>query len=96
MRGEISRPPEVTKEDDPDDRELRVGAFGIVNYRRFFIGQALSNFGTWFQILAQALLVLKLTGRASALGEATAIQAAPFFCSVRSSDHSSIGSTFDG
>jgi MFS family permease len=29
-------------------------------------------------MLAQALLVLKLTGRASALGEATAIQAAPF------------------
>jgi len=29
-------------------------------------------------MLAQSLLVLKLTGRASALGEATAIQAAPF------------------
>lgn len=48
------------------------------NYRRFFVGQSLSNIGTWFQMLAQSLLVLKLTGRASALGEATALQAAPF------------------
>lgn len=58
--------------------ETRVGAFSIPNYRRFFVGQSLSNIGTWFQMLAQSLLVLKLTGRASALGESVAIQAAPF------------------
>ena len=73
----ISSPPERAS-DNADGREARVGAFGIVNYRRFFIGQSFSNVGTWFQMLAQSLLVLKLTGRASSLGEATAIQAAPF------------------
>lgn len=60
------------------DDVLRIGAFSIPNYRRFFVGQSLSNIGTWFQMLAQSLLVLKLTGKASSLGEATAIQAAPF------------------
>lgn len=70
----------ATAADDRDHETAleRVGAFSIPNYRRFFIGQSLSNVGTWFQMLAQSLLVLKLTGRASALGEATALQAAPF------------------
>jgi MFS family permease len=52
-------------------------AFGYSNYRRFFVGQALSNVGTWFQMIAQSLLVLKITGRASSLGESMAIQSLP-------------------
>jgi MFS family permease len=60
-----------------DETPERIGAFSIPNYRRFFVGQVLSNIGTWFQIIAQALLVLKITGRASALGEAIALQGLP-------------------
>jgi MFS family permease len=56
------------------------GAFAYSNYRRFFVGQAVSNIGTWFQLLAQALLVLKITGRASSLGEVMAVQTLPMLC----------------
>lgn len=52
-------------------------AFFYSNYRRFFIGNSLSNVGTWFQNIAQALLVIKLTHRASALGEVLAVQTLP-------------------
>jgi MFS family permease len=62
-----------TNEETPE----RVGAFSFPNYRRFFVGQALSNIGTWFQIIAQALLILKITGRASSLGEAVGLQGLP-------------------
>jgi len=55
-------------------------AFAYSNYRRFFVGQSLSNVGTWFQLLAQALLVLKITGRASSLGEVMALQTLPMLC----------------
>jgi MFS family permease len=52
-------------------------AFDFPNYRRFFVGSVLSNIGTWFQILAQALLILKLTGEGASLGAALAIQTLP-------------------
>jgi MFS family permease len=52
-------------------------AFAVSNYRRFFIGQSLSYVGTWFQTLAQALLVLKLSGNGSSLGEVFAAQTLP-------------------
>ncbi len=54
-----------------------VNALAFSNYRRFVIGQVLSNVGTWFQLLAQSLLVLKLTGKGSALGEVFAAQTLP-------------------
>jgi MFS family permease len=44
----------------------------------FFIGSALSNIGTWFQMLAQALLILKITGNGASLGIALSLQTVPF------------------
>ena len=38
------------------------------NYRRYFAGQAVSLVGTWMQTVAQAWLVLELTGSGTALG----------------------------
>ncbi len=38
------------------------------NYRRFFLGQAVSLIGTWMQLVAQAWLVYRLTGSAVLLG----------------------------
>lgn len=47
------------------------------NYARFFAGQALSLIGTWMQSVALAWLVLQLTGSASSLGIAVALQTLP-------------------
>ena len=49
----------------------------VTNVRRFLFGQALSNIGTFFQIIAQALLVLELTGSGFALGLVSAAQFLP-------------------
>ena len=53
-------------------RSLRVR-----NFRIFFIGQAISQVGTWLQFIAQALLVLQLTDSGVALGLVTAFQFLP-------------------
>lgn len=47
------------------------------NYRLFFVGQAVSVSGTWMQQVAQALLVLDLTGSGTALGLVTAARFVP-------------------
>ena len=52
-------------------------SLAIPNYRRFFIGQAISLIGTWMQTTAQAWLVLTLTGSASDLGVVVALQTLP-------------------
>lgn len=52
-------------------------SLGNPNYRRYFIGQAISMSGTWMQILAQSWLVLQLSGSATALGAVTAVQTLP-------------------
>ncbi|WP_225824526.1 MFS transporter [Streptomyces naphthomycinicus] len=49
----------------------------IRNYRLFFIGQAVSNTGTWMQRIAQDWLVLSLTGSSAAVGITTALQFLP-------------------
>ncbi len=49
----------------------------VRNYRRFFVGQAISLVGTWMQTLAQAWLVLQLTGSATMLGVVAAVQTLP-------------------
>jgi len=49
----------------------------VRNYRLFFIGQTISLCGTWMQSIAQALLVLKLTGSGTALGLAIGLQCVP-------------------
>jgi MFS family permease len=47
------------------------------NYRTFFIGQAISLTGTWMQSVALAWLILQLTGSATWLGIAIALQTLP-------------------
>ena len=49
----------------------------IRNYRLYFIGQIISNCGTWMQSIAQAWLVLKLTNSGTALGLVVALQSLP-------------------
>ncbi|MDD2859387.1 MAG: MFS transporter, partial [Candidatus Nanopelagicales bacterium] len=47
------------------------------NFRAFFIGQAVSLSGTWMQSVALAWLVLQLTGSATWIGLAIALQTLP-------------------
>lgn len=49
----------------------------IPNYRLYFIGQVISLSGTWSQRIAQAWLVLNLTGSGTALGVVSALQFLP-------------------
>src|SRR5581483_2640171 len=52
-------------------------AIRFYNVRTFLLGQALSNVGTFSQIVALSLLVLDLTGSGVALGAVLAIQTLP-------------------
>lgn len=52
-------------------------SLGIRNYRLYFTGQAVSLLGTWMQRVAQAWLVLELTGSGTAVGTVTAFQFLP-------------------
>jgi MFS family permease len=52
-------------------------AFRHRNYRLFFAGQGLSLVGTWMQQVAQAWLVLELTGEPLALGLVAVAQFSP-------------------
>lgn len=47
------------------------------NFRLFFIGQTISQVGNWLTLIAQTLLVLKLTNSGTALGLLAAAQFAP-------------------
>lgn len=47
------------------------------NFRVFFVGQAISMAGTWLQLIAQTLLVLRLTGSGVAVGFLAALQFLP-------------------
>lgn len=49
----------------------------IRNYRYFFLGQVVSNTGTWMQRIAQDWLVLSITGSPFAVGVTTAMQFLP-------------------
>jgi MFS family permease len=48
------------------------------NYRLYFLGQAVSQSGTWIDKVAQAWLVLALTHSAFAVGVLAACQFVPF------------------
>ncbi|HET6952656.1 MAG TPA: MFS transporter [Acidimicrobiales bacterium] len=64
----------------PVDEGQAPGPFaplGEPNFRRYFAGQVVSNVGTWFQVLAQALLVVELAGTGTALGVVVALQWLP-------------------
>ncbi|SCL28731.1 Predicted arabinose efflux permease, MFS family [Micromonospora rhizosphaerae] len=52
-------------------------SLAVPNYRRFFVGHAVSVAGTWMQRVAQDWLVLDLSDSAVALGVATALQFLP-------------------
>lgn len=52
-------------------------SFEVRNFRVFFAGQGLSQIGTWLQLIAQALLVLRLTGSGVDLGITTGFQFLP-------------------
>ncbi|HTN99419.1 MAG TPA: MFS transporter [Microthrixaceae bacterium] len=47
------------------------------NFRLFFVGQTISQVGNWLTLIAQTLLVLKLTNSGTALGFLAAAQFAP-------------------
>ena len=49
----------------------------VRNFRLFFSGQAVSQIGTWLCMVAQTLLILKLTGSGVALGLLAAAQFGP-------------------
>lgn len=49
----------------------------VRNFRLFFVGQLVSQVGNWLTLIAQTLLVLKITGSGLALGALTAAQFAP-------------------
>lgn len=52
-------------------------AFGVRNYRYYFVGQLISQIGTWLQIVAQGWLVLQLTNSAFLLGLVAAAATLP-------------------
>jgi MFS family permease len=58
-------------------RAATFAALSNHNFRRFFYGQAVSMIGTWMQSVAQAWLVLDLTGSGTALGLVIALQTLP-------------------
>lgn len=57
--------------------EPTFASLSVPNYRRFFLGQAVSLAGTWMQSVAMAWLVLQLTGSATWLGLNVALQTLP-------------------
>ncbi|MGW0617260.1 MFS transporter [Streptomyces sp. NPDC002765] len=58
-------------------RSSMFSSLKVRNYRLFFLGQVVSNIGTWMQRIAQDWLVLSLTGSATAVGVTTALQFLP-------------------
>lgn len=59
------------------ERGRTFASLSVPNYRKFFAGQAISLTGTWMQSVALAWLVLQLTGSATWLGLAVALQTLP-------------------
>ena len=49
----------------------------VRNFRLFFVGQLISQVGNWLTLIAQALLVLKLTDNGVAVGALQAFQFGP-------------------
>jgi MFS family permease len=56
---------------------LTFRSMSVRNYRLYFAGQLISTTGTWMQSIAQAWLVLQITGSAVALGVTVALQFTP-------------------
>ncbi|MGH1552149.1 MFS transporter [Streptomyces sp. L7] len=54
--------PDSPRTPEPTGKSSMFSSLKIRNYRLFFIGQVVSNTGTWMQRIAQDWLVLSLTG----------------------------------
>ena len=52
-------------------------SLSVRNFRLFFAGQTVSQIGNWLTLVAQALLVLKITDSGFAVGLLTAFQFVP-------------------
>ena len=52
-------------------------SLSVPNYRRYFLGQAVSLSGTWMQMVAEVWLILELTQSGVAVGMVTALQFLP-------------------
>ncbi|MDG5801703.1 MFS transporter [Streptomyces ossamyceticus] len=61
----------------PRERVSMFRSLRVRNYRLFFVGQVVSNIGTWMQRIAQDWLVLSLTGSSTAVGVTMALQFLP-------------------
>ncbi|MDO0934060.1 MFS transporter [Streptomyces sp. DG2A-72] len=79
--GAHSAPAPTTHDTTPDDpverKSSMFSSLKVRNYRLFFMGQVVSNTGTWMQRIAQDWLVLSLTGSSTAVGITTALQFLP-------------------
>ncbi|WP_155059006.1 MFS transporter [Streptomyces blattellae] len=79
--GADSAPAPNTHDTTPDDpvepKSSMFSSLKVRNYRLFFMGQVVSNTGTWMQRIAQDWLVLSLTGSSTAVGITTALQFLP-------------------
>jgi len=62
---------------EPVSRPVRLGALRHRDFRLFWIGQLISQIGTWMQSVAQAWLVLELTRSPLQLGIVSALQFTP-------------------
>ncbi|MCW4384633.1 MFS transporter [Salinibacterium sp. SYSU T00001] len=70
-------PSEGTREQSSRSHGGALEAFRVANFARYFVGQLVSNTGTWFQNLAISLIVVQVTGSASALALVTVAQFGP-------------------
>src|SRR2546427_8653472 len=61
----------------PAPRPMRLGALRHRDFRLFWIGQLISQVGTWMQSVAQAWLVLELTHSPLQLRIVSALQFTP-------------------
>ncbi|MET8767091.1 MFS transporter [Streptomyces sp. NPDC004658] len=75
--GAPSAPAPTTPTTPVSRKSSMFSSLKIRNYRLFFIGQVVSNTGTWMQRIAQDWLVLSLTGSSAAVGITTALQFLP-------------------
>ncbi|MYQ48344.1 MFS transporter [Streptomyces sp. SID4985] len=75
--GAASAPAPMTPTNPAPAKSSMFSSLKVRNYRLFFIGQVVSNTGTWMQRIAQDWLVLSLTGSSAAVGITTALQFLP-------------------
>src|SRR6266496_4543689 len=77
----VSRPEQSAAAGEPGGRAARLTrgfrALRVRNYRLYWLGQLVSQTGSWMQTTAQAWLVLQLTHSPFALGLVTTLQFLP-------------------